>query len=63
VSESSLSFFVRQLNMTQPLARLGSDLIAAWNSHDVDPAVALYAADFVGLDSAQAEPQYGPEEI
>jgi steroid delta-isomerase-like uncharacterized protein len=50
-------------NVNQHLAQLGTDLIAAWNSHDADRVAALYAADYVGLDIAQAEPQYGPEGI
>jgi steroid delta-isomerase-like uncharacterized protein len=49
--------------MAQLIAQLGLDLIEAWNSHDVDRVVSLYADDFVGLDIAQAEPQYGPESI
>ena len=49
--------------MNQQLAQLGADLIAAWNSHDVDRVAALYAADFVGLNIAQPEPWYGAEGI
>jgi steroid delta-isomerase-like uncharacterized protein len=48
-------------DVTQQLAQLGADLIAAWNSHDLDRVAALYAADFVGLDIAQPEPQHGAE--
>jgi len=49
--------------MAQRIAQLSADLIAAWNSHDADQVAALYAADCVGLDVAQAEPQRGPEGI
>jgi steroid delta-isomerase-like uncharacterized protein len=49
--------------MTQPLAQLGVELMAAWNSHDADRAAALYSADCVGLDIAQPEPQHGPDGI
>jgi steroid delta-isomerase-like uncharacterized protein len=49
--------------VTEQLAQLGAELIAAWNSHDPDRVAALYAADFVGLDIAQPEPQVGSEGI
>jgi steroid delta-isomerase-like uncharacterized protein len=35
------------------------DLIAAWNTHDLDQATAFFAADYEGSDVAQAEPQHG----
>jgi steroid delta-isomerase-like uncharacterized protein len=40
-----------------------ADLIAAWNTHDLDRATAFFAADYVGRDIAQLEPQYGPTGI
>jgi steroid delta-isomerase-like uncharacterized protein len=49
--------------VSQQLAQLGADLIAAWNSHEPDRVAALYAADFVGLDIAQPKPQVGAEGI
>jgi steroid delta-isomerase-like uncharacterized protein len=55
--------FVAWPNVTQQLARLGADLMAAWNSHDLERVAALYAADFVGWDIAQPEPQVGVEGI
>jgi steroid delta-isomerase-like uncharacterized protein len=47
--------------VTQQVAQLGTDLIAAWNSHDLDRVAAMCCADFVGLDIAQLEPQVGRE--
>lgn len=40
-------------------AQLIPDLIAAWNTHDLDQATAFFAADYEGNDVAQAEPQRG----
>jgi steroid delta-isomerase-like uncharacterized protein len=39
--------------------QLIADLIAAWNTHDLDQATAFFAADYEGNDVAQAEPQRG----
>jgi steroid delta-isomerase-like uncharacterized protein len=39
------------------------NLIEAWNAHDVDRVVALYAPDFEETDVAVAGPQRGPEAI
>jgi steroid delta-isomerase-like uncharacterized protein len=39
--------------------RLIADLIAAWNTHDLDLATAFFAADYEGGDVAQAERQRG----
>jgi steroid delta-isomerase-like uncharacterized protein len=55
--------FVEWPNVTQQLAQLGADLMAAWNSHDLDRVAALHAAGFVGWDIAQPEPQVGIEGI
>jgi steroid delta-isomerase-like uncharacterized protein len=35
------------------------DLVAAWNSHDIDQIAVLYDADYRGYDVAQARPQQG----
>ncbi len=43
--------------------QLIADLIAAWNTHDLDRATALFAADYEGSDVAQLEPQHGHEGI
>lgn len=38
-------------------------LIEAWNAHDLDGVVSLYAADFEETDIAVAGPQRGPAAI
>jgi steroid delta-isomerase-like uncharacterized protein len=38
-------------------------LVEAWNAHDVESVVALYADDFVGVDVAEREPQRGPSSM
>jgi steroid delta-isomerase-like uncharacterized protein len=48
------------LELCQQVAR---SVIDAWNAHDLDGVVALYAADFEETDVALAEPQRGPEAI
>lgn len=44
-------------------AQLATDLIAAWNTHDVDLATAFFAADYEGSDIAQAGRQRGRDGI
>src|SRR3954454_9835287 len=39
--------------------QLIADLIAAWNTHDLDQVTAFFAADYEGRDVAQVEPQHG----
>jgi steroid delta-isomerase-like uncharacterized protein len=39
--------------------RLVSELLEAWNSHDVDRVASLYAQDYNGYDVGQASPQQG----
>lgn len=43
--------------------QLIADLIAAWNTHDLDQATAPFAAEYEGSDVAQAEPQHGRDGI
>jgi steroid delta-isomerase-like uncharacterized protein len=43
--------------------QLIADLIAAWNTHDLDQATVFFAAEYVGSDVAQVEPQHGREGI
>ncbi len=50
-------------NGARSAAQVAQDLITAWNDHDADQVAACYAADFVGEDVAQAEPQHGPAEV
>ncbi len=52
-----------QASATMPEERFVADLIAAWNTHDLDLASAFFAADYVGSDVAQAQPQHGREGI
>jgi len=42
--------------------QLVTDVIAAWNDHDIDRLAGLYAPDYEGVDVGQANPQNGPEE-
>jgi steroid delta-isomerase-like uncharacterized protein len=46
--------------MAHDAAQLVSDLLAAWNAHDVERAAAFYAPDYVGTDVGHAAPQHGP---
>ena len=49
--------------MAQPIQQLIADLIAAWNSHDVERVAAFYAPDYEETDVAQAKVQRGREGI
>lgn len=40
-----------------------NQLIAAWNSHDMEQLVALYAPEYEGDDIAQSLPQRGLDEV
>ncbi|MBK6434109.1 ester cyclase [Candidatus Amarolinea dominans] len=48
-----------QASATMPGERLVTDLIAAWNTHDLDLAAAFFAPDCVNNDVALAQPQQG----
>jgi steroid delta-isomerase-like uncharacterized protein len=37
-----------------------TDLLAAWNTHDIDRAVTFYAPDYEGIDVNEAGPHFGP---
>ena len=41
--------------------QLVTELLTAWNAHDLDRATACFAVDYLGSDVAQAGTQYGPE--
>lgn len=45
--------------MSNNAMKIVSDLMEAWNSHDVERVAAFYAADYEGVDVSQAEPQRG----
>jgi len=42
--------------------QLVTDVIAAWNDHNLERLAGLYAPDYEGVDVGQANPQHGPEE-
>ena len=48
--------------MSQDIARIVMDLLAAWNEHDVERAAGFYAQNYEGIDVGQASKQYGPRE-
>jgi steroid delta-isomerase-like uncharacterized protein len=45
----------------QALDRLISEVLSAWNVHDVDHAITFYAPDYEGIDVAEAQLQHGPD--
>ncbi len=48
---------------TGTVERVGRSLVEAWNTHDPTRVAALYAADFVGADVAEAHPVQGREGV
>ena len=50
---------VSSRHIPSPEERLVTDLISAWNTHDLDLAAAFFAADYLGDDVALAQPQEG----
>jgi steroid delta-isomerase-like uncharacterized protein len=42
-------------------ANLPTQLLKAWNDHDLPRIASFYAPDFVGLDVNRPAPYYGPE--
>jgi steroid delta-isomerase-like uncharacterized protein len=49
--------------MTQSVKQLTADLFAAWNAHDPERMVALYAPDYEEVDVAQAATQVGRDGV
>lgn len=49
--------------MCGEIKRLVTELLAAWNAHDVERTMAFYAPDYEGIDVAQAHPQRGPTAV
>ncbi len=49
--------------MSEQVAQLVTNLIAAWNAHDVDHLAAFYAEEYEGVDVAYAKPRQGPNDI
>jgi steroid delta-isomerase-like uncharacterized protein len=52
-----------QVTNVQMMTCLVTELLEAWNAHDVQRVAQFYAPDFEGVDVAQASPQRGPEAI
>ncbi len=51
------------VHMRDPISEFVTNLIAAWNRHDIEAAGELYAADYRGVDVCEANPQEGPEAL
>lgn len=49
--------------MTESIHQLVQELIDAWNTRDVDRVAALYAAEYVGTDIGEAQPQLGQQGV
>jgi len=49
--------------MSESVQQLVTDLVAAWNSHDVERIAALYAPDYEESDVAQADSPRGRDGI
>jgi steroid delta-isomerase-like uncharacterized protein len=48
--------------MAKTNRQLITDVVAAWNDHNLERLAGLYAPNYEGVDVGQANPQYGPEE-
>lgn len=51
------------LQKEEDMVRFMSDLLEAWNYHEVDEIAAFYAPDYEGTDIAEGVPQKGREGI
>ncbi len=49
--------------LANTITRIATNLLHAYNSHDLDQAASLYSQDYEGIDVARPEPQRGPEGI
>jgi steroid delta-isomerase-like uncharacterized protein len=49
--------------VSEAMTQFVTQLLEAWNAHDVDRLAAFYATDYQGEDVAQSRPQLGPEGI
>jgi steroid delta-isomerase-like uncharacterized protein len=49
--------------MSETAIQLVTQLLEAWNAHDVERIADFYAPDYEGQDVAQARPEQGPEGI
>ncbi len=49
--------------MSEKMTRFVTDLLDAWNAHDIERVAGFYTPDYEGVDVAQATPQHGQEGI
>lgn len=49
--------------MSAQTQQLVTELLEAWNAHDIERTMALYTLDFEGIDVARAHPQRGPTQV
>ncbi len=49
--------------LANTISQIASDLLRAYNSHDLELAASLYSQDYEGIDVARPEPQRGPAGI
>ncbi|HEX6291560.1 MAG TPA: ester cyclase [Herpetosiphonaceae bacterium] len=52
---------IEEDTMERAIEVLVADLLAAWNSHDVERVATFYAPDYLGEDVGQGQPQHGPQ--
>lgn len=45
------------------VARLGREILRAWNARDTERVAAYFASDFRGIDVGNAAPQRGPDDV
>jgi steroid delta-isomerase-like uncharacterized protein len=49
--------------MSQTIPTLLTQLLEAWNAHDLERASALYAPSYTGIDVSEAQPQQGRQAV
>jgi steroid delta-isomerase-like uncharacterized protein len=49
--------------MSQAISQLLTQLLEAWNAHDLERAAELYASDYEGIDVGEARPQHGRQAV
>lgn len=49
--------------MSKEITQFVTDLLDAWNAHDIERVAGFYASDYEGVDVAQATPQRGLDGI
>lgn len=47
----------------EEMGRLITELLKAWNTHDLERITSFYAPDYEGMDISEARPQQGPAGI